>query len=164
MGFRRLIIFSRYPFPGRVKTRLIPALGDDGAASLHDAMTLHTLRWADSLCNQDSEVLEIRYDGGTSSQMQHWLGRERQYVEQGDGDLGQRMERAFQKNFQKKCRHVVLVGTDCPQMTAFHVKEAFFALKIHDMVIGPSEDGGYYLIGLSQIAPELFASIEWGTE
>ncbi len=164
MGFRRLIIFSRYPFPGRVKTRLIPALGDDGAASLHDAMTLHTLRWADSLCNQDSEVLEIRYDGGTSSQMQHWLGRERQYVEQGDGDLGQRMERAFQKNFQKKCRHVVLVGTDCPQMTAFHVKEAFFALKIHDMVIGPSEDGGYYLIGLSQIVPELFVSIEWGTE
>jgi hypothetical protein len=96
--------------------------------------------------------------------MQHWLGRERQYVEQGDGDLGQRMERAFQKNFQKKCRHVVLVGTDCPQMTAFHVKEAFFALKIHDVVIGPSEDGGYYLIGLSQIVPELFVSIEWGTE
>ena len=164
MGFRRFIIFTRYPFPGRVKTRLIPALGNDGAASLHNAMTRHTLRWADSLSSQNPDVLEVRFEGGTLSQMQQWLGGDRKYVEQGEGDLGQRMERAFQENFQKKYRHIVLVGTDCPQMTAFHVKEAFFALKSHDMVIGPSEDGGYYLIGLSQMVPELFDSMEWGTE
>ena len=88
--------------------------------------------------------------------MQQWLGGERQYTEQGEGDLGQRMERAFQENFQKNYRHIVLVGTDCPQMTAFHVKEAFYSLKTHDMVIGPSEDGGYYLIGLSKMVPDLF--------
>ncbi|MGB6339366.1 MAG: TIGR04283 family arsenosugar biosynthesis glycosyltransferase [Candidatus Aminicenantaceae bacterium] len=164
MGFRRFIIFTRYPFPGRVKTRLIPALGSDGAASLHDAMTLHSLRWSKSLSSQYPDILEVRFEGGTLSQMQQWLGGNRKYVEQGEGDLGQRMERAFQENFQKKYRHIVLVGTDCPQMTAFHVKEAFFALKSHDMVIGPSEDGGYYLIGLSQIVPELFVSMEWGTD
>jgi rSAM/selenodomain-associated transferase 2/rSAM/selenodomain-associated transferase 1 len=163
MGFRRLLIFTRYPVPGRVKTRLIPALGDDGAASLHDAMTVFTLCWADSLSSQNPDILEIRFEGGTLSQMHQWLGGERQYVEQGKGDLGQRMERAFQENFQKQYRHIVLVGTDCPQMTAFHVEEALYSLKTHDLVIGPSEDGGYYLIGLSRMVPELFAAMEWGT-
>jgi rSAM/selenodomain-associated transferase 2 len=96
--------------------------------------------------------------------MLQWLGGDRQYIEQGEGDLGHRMERAFQENFEKKCRRVVLVGTDCPQLTAFHVKDAFIALETFDVVIGPSEDGGYYLIGLSRAFPELFFSMEWGTE
>jgi rSAM/selenodomain-associated transferase 2/rSAM/selenodomain-associated transferase 1 len=127
-------------------------------------MTAHTLRWADSLTSLNPDILQVSFEGGTLSLMQQWLGGERQYVEQREGDLGQRMARAFQENFQNKYRYIVLVGTDCPQMTAFHVKEAFNALKTHDMVIGPSEDGGYYLIGLSQMVPELFVSMEWGTE
>jgi rSAM/selenodomain-associated transferase 2/rSAM/selenodomain-associated transferase 1 len=163
MGVRRLVILTRYPFPGRVKTRLIPALGEEGAASLHDAMTAHTLRWADSLSSKNADILEVRFEGGTQAQMQQWLGKERQYIEQGDGDLGERMDRAFKENFQNKYRHIVLVGTDCPQMTAFHVEEAFYSLKTHDIVIGPSEDGGYYMIGLNQIVPELFLSMDWGT-
>jgi rSAM/selenodomain-associated transferase 2/rSAM/selenodomain-associated transferase 1 len=164
MRHQRLIIFTRYPFPGRVKTRLIPALGENGAASLHKAMTEHTLRWADCLSDKGSDILEVRYDSSTLQQMQQWLGHQRQYIDQGDGDLGQRMGRAFQDHFKKKTRRIVLVGTDCPQMTLFHAKEAFHALKTHEMVIGPSDDGGYYLIGLRQMVPEFFVSMGWGTE
>ncbi len=164
MDRNKFIVFTRYPHPGKVKTRLVSALGADGAASLHAAMTAHTLRWADSLSSQKPGILEIHFEGGTLSQMKRWLGEDRQYVDQGEGDLGQRMEQAFRVNFQKKYRYVVLVGTDCPQMTAFHVRAAFFSLKTFDMVIGPSEDGGYYLIGLNRIVPELFVSMDWGTE
>ena len=164
MSSYKLIIFTRFPHPGKVKTRLIPALGDDGAATLHETMTLHTLRWANQFSCGDPHGLEIRFDGGDLIQMRQWLGAKWRYVEQGEGDLGSRIERAFQENFANKSKHVVLVGTDCPQLTVFHVREAFSALKIFDMVIGPTEDGGYYLIGLNRHVPELFKSIEWGTE
>jgi rSAM/selenodomain-associated transferase 2/rSAM/selenodomain-associated transferase 1 len=164
MSQDKLIVFTRFPQPGSVKTRLIPALGDNGAASLHKAMTEHTLRWADSLSGLDPDSLEVRFDGGTQILMKQWLGEKRRYVEQGEGNLGHRMGRAFQESFQIKSQRVILVGTDCPQLTAFHAKEAFSALNTYDMVIGPSEDGGYYLIAFRRYVPELFVSIEWGTE
>jgi rSAM/selenodomain-associated transferase 2/rSAM/selenodomain-associated transferase 1 len=164
MSSDKLIVFTRFPHPGKVKTRLIPALGDAGAATLHEAMTLHTLRWADCFSRGNPHALEVRFDGGDLSQMKQWLGANRQYAEQEQGDLGRRMEQAFQENFANKSKHVVLVGIDCPQLTVFHVREAFSALKIFDMVIGPTEDGGYYLIALNRCVPELFKSIEWGTE
>lgn len=164
MTQNKLIVFTRFPHPGKIKTRLIFALGDKGAAALHKSMTAHTLRWVDSLSVKENCSVEVRFEGGSVSQMKKWLGEKRHYVEQGGGDLGQRMNRAFLENFCNEYRHIVLVGTDCPQTTAFHAKEAFLSLKTHDMVIGPSKDGGYYLIGLRQIVPELFISMPWGTD
>jgi len=164
MGRRRLIIFTRYPEPGYVKTRLISALGEEGAASLHKKMTEHTLKWAASLSKRDYDFLEIRFDGGNQNLMARWLGPEFNYVPQGSGDLGERMARAFQENFQRKKKEVVLVGVDCPQLTAFHGRAAFDALKSHDLVLGPTEDGGYCLIALKRMVPELFKSIGWGTD
>ena len=164
MGRRRLIIFTRYPEPGQVKTRLIPALGEEGAASLQKKMTEHSVAWAASLSERMPNFLEIRYEGKDQNLMAEWLGSGYSYETQGDGDLGERMARAFEENFQKKIKQIVLVGTDCPQMSAFHVKSAFDALKTHDLVLGPTEDGGYCLIGLKQMVPELFVSLAWGTE
>ncbi len=164
MKDRKLIIFARYPEPGRVKTRLIPALGEEGAASLHQRLTEHTLNWAASLAETDPGLLEIRFDGENQSLMQEWLGPGWEYVHQGEGDLGRRMGRAFEDNFQKDIKQVVLVGTDCPQLTAFHAEMAFEALKKHDLVLIPVYDGGYSLIGLRRMEPALFESIEWGTE
>lgn len=161
---RRLIIFTRYPVKGSVKTRLFPALGEEGAASLHKKMTEHTVEWAASLLEKDPGFLEIRFEGGSGSSMAEWLEAEWEYVPQGEGDLGERMARAFEENFQKRIKKVVLVGTDCPQLTAFHVKAAFNALKNHDLVLTPTVDGGYCLIGLKQMVPELFVSLAWGTE
>lgn len=164
MRHRRLIIFTRYPEPGQVKTRLIPALGEEGAASLHKKMTEHTVAWAASLSEKMPNLLEIRYEGKSRNLVAEWLGSGHRYQTQGGGDLGERMARAFEENFQQKIKRIVLVGTDCPQMSAFHVKAAFDALKTHDLVLGPTVDGGYCLIGLKQMVQELFVSVAWGTE
>lgn len=164
MGRRRLVILTRYPDPGKVKTRLIPALGPEEAASLHKQMTEHTLKWAASLAKKSSGLLEIRFDGGNRDLLAEWLGSEWDYTHQGAGDLGDRMARAFQENFQIGKKEVVVVGTDCPQMTIFQVETAFDALKSHDLVLGPTIDGGYCLIGLKRIVPEVFTSMDWGTE
>ncbi len=164
MGRPRLIIFTRYPEPGKVKTRLISTLGREGASDLHKSMTEHTLKWAKSLSRKNQNLVEIRFDGGTPELIEQWLGKELSYVRQGEGDLGERMERAFHENFEQKKRHVILVGTDCPQFTACHAKMAFNALKSHDLVLCPTTDGGYYLIGLRRMVPELFESLAWGTE
>ncbi|MFC2169258.1 TIGR04283 family arsenosugar biosynthesis glycosyltransferase [Acidobacteriota bacterium] len=163
MRSRRLIFFTRYPEPGKVKTRLISALGNEGAASLHHKMTIRTLKEAKFLFVDDLYNLEIRYDGATPSIMKQWLGTKLNFVFQGSGDLGQRMARSFEDAFKAKKDRVVLIGTDLPQITAYHIESAFDALKIYDMVIGPSEDGGYYLIGLKKMIPELFCSMDWGT-
>ena len=164
MSRQRLIIFTKYPEPGKVKTRLIPVLGEEGAASLHQSMTERTLRWAKSLSRKNPDLVEIWFDGGSRRRMEEWLGPEFNYYPQGDGDLGERMARAFNDNFQKKKREVVLVGVDCPEFTAFHGQAAFAALKNHDLVLGPTKDGGYCLIGLKRMVPEIFESIEWGTD
>ncbi len=125
MGRRRLVILTRYPDPGKVKTRLIPALGPEKAAFLHKQMTEHTLKWAASLAKKSSGLLEIRFDGGNRDLLAKWLGSEWDYTHQGAGDLGDRMARAFQENFQIGKKEVVVVGTDCPQMTIFQVGIAF---------------------------------------
>ena len=158
MGRRRLVIFTRYPEPGKVKTRLISALGQEGASNLHKTMSEHTLRWAKSLSRSDPKLLEIRFDGGTSRLMEQWLGGGMSYIPQGDGDLGERMVRVFRENFVQKKKQIIIVGTDCPQLNAFHAKIAFDALKSHDLVLCPTIDGGYCLIGLRRMVPELFES------
>lgn len=160
---RKLIVFARYPESGNAKTRLIPALDPDGAASLQKEMTSYVMTWAKSLAAKRRVAIEVRYDGGTQAQMAGWLGADMTFVSQGTGDLGARMARAFDENFRSGEGPVVLIGTDCPQLTLFHVREAFQALKSKDMVIGPSADGGYYLIGLKRSSPGLFRSIKWGT-
>jgi len=143
---------------------LIPALGEEGAASLHQRLTEHTLNWAASLAETCPGLLEIRFDERNQSMMREWLGPEWEYIHQGEGDLGKRMARGFQANFQRGFRRIVLVGTDSPQLTAFHAQLAFRALIKHDLVLVPMHDGGYSLIGLRRMEPALFESIEWGTE
>jgi rSAM/selenodomain-associated transferase 2/rSAM/selenodomain-associated transferase 1 len=164
MSRQRLIIFTKYPEPGQVKTRLIPVLGEGGAASLHRAMTERTLSWAKFLAGKNPDLIEIWFEGGSRQRMEEWLGPEFDYFHQGDGDLGERMARIFWENFQRGKKEVVLVGVDCPELTAFHAQVAFNALKNHDLVLGPTNDGGYCLIGLKRMVPEIFKSITWETD
>ncbi len=160
----RLIIFTRYPEPGKTKTRLIPALGAQGAANLQRQMTEYTLRQVRELQNLRPISLEIRYDGGKQQLMQDWLGYDLVYLPQGRGDLGSRMARSHQFAFKTGLDHVVIIGTDCPGLNAQVMVQAFHQLHLaHDLVLGPAIDGGYYLIGLSRFIPELFTGIDWGT-
>ncbi len=164
MAHRRLIIFTRYPEPGKVKTRLLTGLTAEHAAKLHENMTEVTLSWAKSFFQNRLDCIEIHYSGGDKQQMKSWLGQEFEYVPQGDGDLGRRMIQAFDQNFSNGINEAILVGTDAPQLTVFHAKLAFDSLKVHDVVLIPTKDGGYCLIGMKRSIPDLFGSIKWGTQ
>jgi uncharacterized protein len=163
----RLIIFTRFPETGTTKTRLIPLLGTKGAANLQREMTEHTLSRMMGLKASNDLTLEIRYDGGNEELMKQWLGSKFEYASQGDGDLGYRMQRAFDDAFKSRAAAAVIIGTDIPDLTAVDITKAFAALKQKKMVLGPAKDGGYYLIGLqkdafSPAAGKLFAGIKWG--
>lgn len=157
------IVFTRYPEPGKTKTRLIPALGEEGAANLHRQMAEHTLAIIREVQNFHLLSVEVHFVGGNSNLMQNWLGADIVYRNQVEGDLGWRMMSAFQTAFNSGMESVVIIGTDCPELTAKIIAQAFDQLNRYDLVLGPATDGGYYLIGLRRLVPELFKGINWGT-
>ena len=165
---QRLILFTRYPEPGKTKTRLVPALGYGGAAELHHWMAIRALAQARRFLAQKTVSAEVRFDGGTRTLMRKWLGPDLLYRPQGEGHLGSRMARAFKEAFVADMQKVVIVGTDCPGLAARGIEEAFYEMQRKDLVLGPATDGGYYLIGLgreisSDAIPQLFSGIAWGT-
>jgi uncharacterized protein len=165
MTTNQLIVFTRYPTVGQAKTRLIPALGAAGAVELHRQMTAHTLAQVRELQQHQSLTVTI-YCAGQQDQSKivAWLGAEWQYQQQVVGDLGVRMATAFADRLQSGMQKVVIIGTDCPGLTAEIIQNAFEQLSDHELVLGPAIDGGYYLIGLRSIRPELFRDIPWSTD
>lgn len=158
----RIIIFGRYPRPGKVKTRLISALGPAGAAELQRRLTEKTLEKVMKVATNNGIDVEFRFDGGHEGDLRRWLGTVPAFIRQGPGDLGDRMHDAFIDAFRQGCRRVVLLGTDIPELKADHLREAFSRLIDQDLVLGPSTDGGYWLMGLRRPL-DLFRGIEWGT-
>jgi uncharacterized protein len=159
-----LIIFTRYPTPGKVKTRLIPAVGSVGAARLHRQMTVNTLARSQSLQSELPITILVHFDGSYYQQMSDWLGTDLVYQSQGEGDVGERMARSFAAACQSNSS-VVLIGTDCPELTTDILSQAFSLLQAgRDLVLGGAVDGGYYLIGMRDYHPELFVDIDWSTD
>ncbi|MEB3174029.1 MAG: TIGR04282 family arsenosugar biosynthesis glycosyltransferase [Cyanobacteriota bacterium] len=160
---RHLLLFTRFPEPGQSKTRLIPALGAEGAARLQRRLTEQTLAQAERLLTLCPVDLQIYFTGADLQSMVNWLGPQRNYVPQGDGDLGARLERACRHSFQNGAAQVILIGADCPGLTAELLREAFKALDSYPFVLGPALDGGYYLLGLTKLYRALFTDIPWGS-
>lgn len=160
----RLVIFTRYPEPGKAKTRLIPALGDVAAAELHRQMTERMLTQVRFLQQRYPISVEVWFAGGEHDQMQAWLGTDLSYQAQPEGDLGDRMSQAFQVGFDRGVKATVIIGTDCPELEVRLLTQAFENLQQTDVVLGPAKDGGYYLIGLRRFEPDLFRSIAWSTD
>ena len=149
----RVALFARYPEPGRAKTRLIPALGPDGAAALHRRLTERSL----AALRASGLPFELRHTGAAPEAFRAWLGGAVPLVEQGEGDLGARMARAAAD------APAILVGADLPDLAPRHLRAAAAALETHRAVVGPAEDGGYWLIGLREPMPFLFEPMAWGT-
>lgn len=145
----RLVIFTRFPEPGKAKTRLIPALGADRAAAVHRRLTERAL----AAVAATGLAFEVRTTGAPLAAFRGWLG-DLDFVDQGDGDLGARMARAVPG---------IVVGSDVPDMTAAHLLRAADLLARRDVVVGPAEDGGYWLVGMRRRVPELFDAMPWGT-
>ena len=159
-----LIIFTRYPEPGKSKTRLIPVLGPEAAADLHRRMVEYTLYRTRKFITSSSVSLEIRFEGASEDWIKNWLGPGLRCCPQGDGDIGRRMRRAFDEAFQAGAERVIIVGTDIPGLTEDLARRALALLRDFDIVFGPARDGGYYLIGLRRPIHQLFEAIPWGTD
>ena len=158
-----LLIFARAPEPGKTKTRLIPALGPEQAAELHRSLIIYTLEQATRTAYSAIRLYcspDTTHDWFQECEHQFNVGL---YSQQGK-DLGERMLRAFQETLADHT-HVVLIGSDCPGISSEILDRAGQALVAgNDVVIGPSRDGGYYLIGLQQMNAGLFKNMPWSTE
>jgi uncharacterized protein len=155
-----LILFTRYPVAGQTKTRLIPALGAEGAAQLQRQMTVHSL----AMAQQCRVAVQVCFCGGTIGQMRDWLGDGPDYQPQGEGDLGLRMARSFELAFGQGYDRVMIIGTDCPGIDADLVRDGWHRLRQKDLVFGVASDGGYYLVGMRRLIPEIFQDIPWSSE
>jgi rSAM/selenodomain-associated transferase 1 len=157
-----LLVFARAPRAGQVKTRLIPALGAQGACALHQQLVSGTLQRA---CAARGAQVQLWVAGDPADGfVQDCMRRFRVPVfEQRGADLGQRMADAFAHALRGAERgRCVLIGTDCPAQTVQDLEQADHALRSHDVVLQPAEDGGYVLIGLKRPQPQLFDAIDWG--
>ena len=157
----RLLIFAKAPQPGLAKTRLIPALGAVGAADLARQMLTHTLAQA---LAAEAQAVELCMSPAAVDPA--WLGvalpDALELSDQGEGDLGERMDRAMQRALTRQPA-VLLMGSDCPALGAAHISEAARQLRRHDAVLVPAADGGYVLIGLKAPCPEVFTHMAWST-
>lgn len=150
----RLVLFARYPAAGACKTRLIPALGPEGAARLHRHLTERTV----AVLRTSELPVTVAYTGADAAAFAAWLGPDVLLAEQAEGDLTARLL-AFLDRVP-----VIFFGADTPDLAPHHVEAAIAGLHCHDVVIGPAEDGGYYLIGMRKALPELLIDMPWSTE
>jgi len=158
-----LIIFTKAPIPGQVKTRLCPPLTPDEAATLHGSVVLDILERSETIQGVD------RILACAPSQhhpfFQVMKGRQTISLwEQVEENLGRRMDQALQSAFTTGYSSAILVGTDLPTLSLPILQQAYQELVHCDVVLGPTLDGGYYLIGLNQPAPDLFIDIPWSTK
>jgi len=164
-----IIIFTRFPEPGKTKTRLISTLGPHRAADLQKKMTEKIGAAALRLKKERGVPITFFFTGATKDAMAAWLGKSFGYHHQCSGNIGSRMRDAFTRTFRHTSDSVVLIGSDIPEITTEIMTEAFISLEINDSVIGPSHDGGYYLIGFraqnaQQLIKVIFDRIPWSTE
>jgi rSAM/selenodomain-associated transferase 1 len=152
-----LIIFIRNPVLNRVKTRLAEKTGSIVALRIYSELLSATFKNA-SKVNSDktiyfSDNIDNSIKPGFSFQPE---------VQQGSG-LGERMKNAFSESFEKGYNKIVIIGSDCYDLSPEIISEAFDKLQVSDCVLGPANDGGYYLIGLRKMIPDLFSDINWGS-
>ncbi len=159
-----LIVFTRFPLAGQAKTRLIPALGAEGAAELQRRMSEYIFSQCCELTAIRPVRIEVFCDGGTDNDIVRWLPDGMAYQRQHSGDLGQRIEHAFNYGFSAKMERIIVVGADCPFLTPAIMEEGFKCLRKTDIVLGPTHDGGFYLIGLTRHEISLWGNVEWGTQ
>ncbi len=154
-----LIIFARNPVRGKVKTRLAATMGDDKALSIYQSLLEHTVQVTQTLaCDR-----YVFYADGISLN-DVWPDNVYRKKSQEGNDLGERMLHAFSILFQQGYQKIIIIGTDCFELSSSILLDAFTALDNNEVVIGPSADGGYYLLGMQQLFPFLFEEKAWSTD
>lgn len=161
-----LIVFIKYPRPGFVKTRLSRYIGDERAVEVYKKTAETVLVHIAS-----SETAILTYDVMLSftpkedeQRIQHWLNFNGPLLPQEGNDLGARMLHAFQHGFDEAYKHIIIIGSDCPDISQIIINNGFAQLAKNNAVLGPAQDGGYYLIGLKKTIPDIFKNIDWSTD
>ncbi|MCK4753412.1 MAG: TIGR04282 family arsenosugar biosynthesis glycosyltransferase [Planctomycetes bacterium] len=157
-----VIFFVKYPTAGRVKTRLAEQVGEKEATRIYESFVVDLLA---TLRNLNVRSIRIFFNPPEArEQFCQWLGEEHFYVQQEGSDLGEKMKNAFRFVFAEGFSKAVVIGSDSPDLPEDFLKQGFKALDDCDAVIGPANDGGYYLIGFSKggFLSEAFKGVEWG--
>lgn len=153
-----LIIFVRNPIYGKVKTRLAEDIGHSRALEIYKLLLKHTFDITQGLTCQ-----KFVFYADEISKTDLWDGADFIKRLQKGNDLGERMQYAMNELFEEGFSKVIIIGSDCFELTNSILEEAFFQLNHYDSVLGPAHDGGYYLLGLKTIIPELFLNKKWST-
>ena len=162
---RAILLFVKYPEPGKVKTRLAATLGAEAAADIYRRLVAAVVAGL-----PEGDDLIVLFDPPEKrAPVADWLqgllaGRRADFVAQAAGDLGTRLEQAFAEAFARGFAKVAVIGSDCIELTPALFSETWRALETHGAVLGPSTDGGYYLLALRQPCAALFRGIAWSTE
>ena len=153
---RLLIVFAKNPVLGKVKTRLAESIGDENAFRVYQELLSHTEEVTSTLSNCD---IHIYYSD--TIEASRWNKSE--YFVQNGSDLGERMMDAFKREFDKGYTEIIGIGTDLPDLDGKLLIEAFQSLDQNDVVFGPTKDGGYYLIGMTELHTCVFENKPWST-
>ena len=149
----RIVLFTRWPEPGRAKTRLIPAIGAERAAALHRRLTELTL----AAVQASGSPFEVRVTGAPTEAFRDWLGPV-SIVDQGAGDLGERLARAGPPY------PTIFIGADAPDLSVELLRDAATVVMDGRATMGPAEDGGYWLLGLPRPVAGVFEGVDWSTD
>lgn len=158
MNKKVLLIFIRNPELGKVKTRLAATIGDQNALLVYEELLRYTHEITVPL-----HVQKVVYVADSIAESNRWPEPGFQKKLQAEGDLGKKMQTAFQNAFAEGAEMAILIGSDCYELTTELLEEAFNQLETHDAVIGPAADGGYYLIGFSRPNYTVFQNKTWST-
>jgi len=158
MSKELLIIFIRNPALGKVKTRLANKIGDEKALEIYKALLKHTMD-----TTKDLSCDKIVYYSDFIDPADDWDPQIYQKSLQVGDDLGPRMLSAFQEGFERGYESIVIIGSDCLELTPEIIQDSFKVLQDNDVVLGPAKDGGYYLMGMKKLHVSFFFSKEWGT-
>lgn len=153
-----LIIFIRNPVIGQVKTRLAKTVGDEKALQVYELMLAHT---HDNCCKLSCDKFVYYSDQPPKNDL--WENDLFIKRMQTTGNLGEKMARAFKDLFDEGYKQLIIIGSDCLELTSGILEDAFGSLGQSDVVIGPSTDGGYYLLGMNRLIPELFINKQWSS-
>ena len=159
-------LFAKFWQPGKVKTRLAASIGNQEACRIYQAFVQHLLSRLDRTGDNRFVVFTPT---SSRTEFEHAIPGNWNLTPQVDGDLGMRMKGFFGARFEDTSTSanrtkVIVIGADSPHLTAADIESAFIALDKSNVVIGPSNDGGYYLLGMTRVIPELFEGIDWSTE
>ncbi|GAB3001467.1 TIGR04282 family arsenosugar biosynthesis glycosyltransferase [uncultured Cyclobacterium sp.] len=155
---KAIIVFQKFPSPGKVKTRLAATIGNEKAVYIYSYLLNYTHKILSSI---KADVL-IFHEGQIDKQQ--YAEDNYSFYPQCGKDLGQKMSNAFDQTFEQGYDQIIIIGTDCLELRSRHIEEAFACLKNNDLILGPAEDGGYYLIGLNKNDGQLFENIVWSSD